>query len=185
MTTKPDDTEKYQTATFGQGCFWCSEAVFQNLKGVISVASGYSGGKSENPSYEDVCSGTTGHAEVIQVVFDPEIISYEELLKAFWNSHDPTTLNRQGNDIGTQYRSVIFYHDQHQKDLAESYKTALDLSGVFSKPVVTEISPFTHFYKAEDYHQQYYILHGQAPYCQFVIRPKLEKFQKVFSDKLK
>jgi len=176
---------KTDTATFGQGCFWCAEATFQQLKGVISVKSGYSGGLTENPSYKEVCSGTTGHAEVCQIVFDPSVISYSTLLQAFWASHDPTTLNRQGNDIGTQYRSVIFYHNSNQKELAETYKKKLNESGAFSAPIVTEISPFSRFYVAEDYHQNYYNLNGEAPYCQFVIKPKLEKFKKVFGDQLK
>jgi peptide-methionine (S)-S-oxide reductase len=180
-----NNSNTYDTATFGQGCFWCAEAIFQDLKGVISVESGYSGGKVENPSYEDVCTGTTGHAESIQVVYDPKVISYEDLLQAFWSSHDPTTLNRQGNDAGTQYRSVIFYHNPKQKELAEKYKVQLNSSGTYKDPVVTEIAPFTHFYKAEDYHQLYYKMHGNAPYCQYVIRPKVEKFHKEFKDKLK
>jgi len=175
-------TGPIETATFGQGCFWCSEAIFQDMKGVLSAVSGYSGGKTLHPSYEQVCSGTTGHAEVIQVVYDPAVISYEQLLKAFWGSHDPTTLNRQGNDVGTQYRSVIFYHTEHQKELAEKYKKELDESGAYNSKIVTEISPFTEFYPAEDYHQQYYKMHGNAPYCQFVIRPKVEKFKKVFGE---
>ena len=139
-------------ATFGSGCFWCSEAVFQRLKGVSSVQSGYSGGHMENPTYEQVCTGETGHAEVIQVEYDPELISYDELLEVFWNMHDPTTLNRQGNDVGTQYRSVIFYHDESQKGLAESYKKRLDASDIWKDPIVTEISPIETFYPAEDYH---------------------------------
>lgn len=173
------------TVTFGAGCFWCVEAVFQQLKGVKSVESGYSGGETDNPTYKEVCTGETGHAEVAQIVYDPKVISFPELLEAFWGSHDPTTLNRQGADQGTQYRSVIFYHDQEQKELAEKYKKELDASGAFRGPIVTEIAPFTKFYKAEDYHQNYYNLNGNAPYCQFVIAPKLEKFKKVFKDKLK
>jgi len=173
------------TATFGEGCFWCCEAVFQELKGIQSVVSGYSGGTVDHPSYEEVCTGTTGHAEVCQITFDPKQISYEDLLEVFWKTHDPTTLNRQGNDIGTQYRSVIFYHNEGQKRLAEHYKAALDSSGAFDSRIVTEISPFTNFFKAEDYHQDYYNEHGSQPYCQFVIRPKVEKFRKVFKEKLK
>ncbi|GAB4150431.1 MAG: peptide-methionine (S)-S-oxide reductase MsrA [Bacteroidia bacterium] len=172
------------TATFGAGCFWCVEAVFQQLKGVISVTSGYSGGSIKNPSYKEVCMGTTGHAEVCQIVYDSNVVSFDELLEVFWQTHDPTTLNRQGNDVGTQYRSVIFYHNEKQKERAEFYKKKLNESGAWDNPVVTEISPFTVFYKAEDYHQNYYNQNGDQPYCQYVIRPKVEKFQKVFKDKL-
>lgn len=173
------------TATFGMGCFWCSEAIFLQLNGVQSVTSGYSGGQVANPSYKEVCSGLTGHAEVVQVAFNPSVVSYDELLHAFWLAHDPTTLNRQGADAGTQYRSVIFYHNDYQKVLAEKYKKELDGSGAFSAPIVTEISSFKVFYKAEDYHQDYYNQNGNAPYCQIVIAPKLEKFRKVFEGKLK
>ena len=176
---------KTETATFGAGCFWCVEAVFQELNGVIKVISGYEGGEIPNPTYKQVCTGATGHAEVIQVIYDPTKITYDELLAAFWQSHDPTTLNRQGNDQGTQYRSVVFYHNQIQKELAEKYKAELDKSGAWSKPVVTEISAATTFYPAEDYHQNYYNLNGSEPYCSYVIRPKLDKFRKVFKDKLK
>jgi peptide-methionine (S)-S-oxide reductase len=173
------------TATFGGGCFWCVEAQFQLLKGVVKVESGYSGGHVKNPAYREVCNGTTGHAEVTQVYYDPKVISYEQLLEAFWQAHDPTTLNRQGNDVGTQYRSAIFYHNVMQKELAETYKKKLDASGAFSGPIVTEISPFTVFYKAENYHQDYFELNGSQPYCQYVIAPKVEKFKKVFDKKLK
>jgi len=176
---------KTETATFGTGCFWCTEAIFQELKGVLKVTSGYSGGTVKNPSYEDVCTGTTGHAECLQVVYDPAVISYDELLEVFWESHDPTSLNRQGNDVGTQYRSVIFYHNAEQKKKAEEYKAKLDKSGAYDKPIVTEISRYAAFYAAEDYHQDYYRLHGSQPYCTFVIRPKVEKFEMVFKDKLK
>jgi len=176
---------KTDTATFGTGCFWCTEAVFQELKGVLKVTSGYSGGTVKNPSYEDVCTGTTGHAECLQIIYDPKVISFDELLEVFWEAHDPTTLNRQGNDVGTQYRSVIFYHNDEQKKKSEEYKIKLDKSGAYNNPVVTEISPFTRFYAAEDYHQDYYRLHGSQPYCTFVIRPKVEKFEKVFKNKLK
>jgi len=179
---KPGITD---TAIFGNGCFWCSEAVFQLLKGVISAESGYSGGTVANPSYKEVCTGLTGHAEVIRVVFDPELISYEELLEAFWASHDPTTLNRQGNDVGTQYRSVIFYLNTAQKAAAEKAKTVLNQEQAFPNPIVTEISPAGPFYPAENYHQEYYDLNGSEPYCTFVIKPKLDKFRKVFHDKLK
>jgi peptide-methionine (S)-S-oxide reductase len=177
-----DETD---TATFGTGCFWCTEAIFQQLEGVLKVSSGYSGGNVPNPSYEAVCTGTTGHAECIQVVYDPQKISYDELLEVFWQTHDPTTLNRQGNDVGTQYRSVIFYHNAAQKEKAEKYKAELNKSGAWDNPVVTEISPFKEFYVAENYHQDYYNQNGSQPYCYYVIRPKLEKFQKVFKSKLK
>ena len=148
--------EKYELATFGSGCFWCTEAIFQSLKGVESVVSGYSGGSVENPSYEQVCSGTTGHAEVTQIQYDPNVISFKKLLEVFWKTHDPTTLNRQGADVGTQYRSAIFYHSEKQRELAEKYKKRLDESGAFPNPIVTEITAFTQFYPAEDYHQNYY-----------------------------
>ena len=176
---------KTDTATFGNGCFWCTEAIFQNLEGVLKVTSGYSGGTVENPTYKEVCEGTTGHAEVIQIVYDPSKITFDELLAAFWQSHDPTTLNRQGNDVGPQYRSVVFYHDAEQKEKAEKYKAELDKSKAFDNPIVTEISPFSKFYVAENYHQDYYNNNGSQPYCYYVIRPKLEKFNKVFKDKLK
>jgi peptide-methionine (S)-S-oxide reductase len=176
---------KYDSATFGAGCFWCVEAVFQQLKGVQSVASGYSGGQIKNPTYKEVCSGLTGHAEVCRIVFDPQIITYKELLEAFWASHDPTTLNRQGADVGTQYRSVVFYHNADQKELAEKYKQRLNEENAFGKPVVTEISELKDYYKAEDYHQNYFNENGDAPYCSFVIEPKLEKFRKAFADKVK
>ena len=179
------NSKTMDTATFGAGCFWCVEAQFQYLEGVISVSSGFSGGHVKNPSYREVCNGTTGHAEVCQVVYDPQKISYDELLYAFWQTHDPTQLNKQGNDEGTQYRSVIFYHNPTQKMLAEKYKKDLDASGAWKEPIVTEISPFTVFYKAEDYHQNYFNANGDAPYCQFVIQPKVEKFKKVFKDHLK
>ena len=172
-------------ATFGGGCFWCTEAVFQDVKGVHKVESGYEGGKVKNPTYKEVCSGLTGHAEVIQISYDPTVITFPELLEIFWSTHDPTTLNRQGGDVGTQYRSVIFYHTKEQKDEAMEYKDRLDKSGAFDAPIVTEISPANVFYKAEDYHQNYYNLNGQAPYCSYVIRPKLEKFKKAFAGKLK
>lgn len=180
-----EQTQTIDTATFGEGCFWCVEASYQQLKGVISVKSGYSGGHVKNPSYKEVCNGTTGHAEVCQIVYDPSVISYADLLEVFWGTHDPTTLNRQGNDIGTQYRSVVFYHNEKQKQQAEAYKAKLDASESFSAPIVTEISPYTAFYEAEDYHQNYYNENGEQPYCRMVIKPKLDKFQKVFKDKIK
>lgn len=173
------------TATLGAGCFWCVEAVFQRLDGVIKVASGYSGGKIKNPTYREVCSGLTDHAEVCQITYDKTKINFKDLLEVFWKTHDPTTLNRQGADAGTQYRSVIFYHNNEQKELAEKYKADLNKSGAFANQVVTEISPFTTFYVAEDYHQNYFNLNGKEPYCQYVIQPKLDKFEKVFKDKMK
>ena len=172
-------------ATFANGCFWCTEAIFQQLEGVKKVTSGYSGGHVANPTYEQVCEKNTGHAEALQIVYDPAVISFDELLEVFWKTHDPTTLNRQGNDVGPQYRSVIFYHDNTQKEKAEAYKAELDKSGAWSNPVLTAIEPFKNFYVAEDYHQNYFKLNGKAPYCQYVIRPKLEKFEKIFKDKLK
>ncbi|TND10559.1 MAG: peptide-methionine (S)-S-oxide reductase [Bacteroidetes bacterium] len=184
-TTMNDSAKTTDTATFGAGCFWCVEAVFQQMKGVISVASGYSGGTVKNPSYKEVCMGTTGHAEVCQLVYDPKQVSYAELLEVFWGTHDPTTLNRQGADAGTQYRSAIFYHNETQKQTAEQYKKQLNDSKTWPNPVVTEISPFSVFYKAEDYHQDYFNQNGDQPYCQFVVRPKVEKFQKNFKDKMK
>ncbi|MEX0711062.1 MAG: peptide-methionine (S)-S-oxide reductase MsrA [Pirellulales bacterium] len=177
--------ERLEKATFGCGCFWCTEAVFQRLKGVHSVASGYSGGGLPNPTYGDVCSGTTGHAEVIQVSFDPNVISYAELLEVFWKTHDPTTLNRQGNDVGTQYRSVVFYHSDEQREQAEHIKRKLDESGAWGAPIVTEIAPLAAFYPAESYHQNYYNDNPRQPYCSVVIGPKLDKVKKVFQDKLK
>lgn len=173
------------TITLGAGCFWCVEAVFQELNGVVSVTSGYMGGHVKNPSYKEVCAGTTGHAEVAQVVFDPAVVSVDEILEVFWQTHDPTTLNRQGADVGTQYRSAVFYHNDLQRQRAEHYKAELDRSGAFRGPIVTEITPATTFYVAEDYHQNYYAENGEQGYCQMVIRPKLEKFRKVFANKLK
>jgi peptide-methionine (S)-S-oxide reductase len=174
-----------QQATFGAGCFWCTEAVFQNLKGVNKVVSGYMGGHTTNPTYADICNGDTGHAEVIQVDFDPDIISFSELLLVFFKTHDPTTLNRQGNDMGTQYRSVIFYQDQRQKKEAHDMIDRLTKELVFDRPIVTEVSPVTDFYEAEDYHQNYFNQNSDKPYCAFVIQPKLGKFTKEFKDKIK
>ena len=162
-----------EKATFGAGCFWCVEAVFERQEGVTSVVSGYAGGERPNPTYEQVCSGATGHAEVAQITFDPSKVSYEQLLELFWTAHDPTTLNRQGNDVGDQYRSAIFYHDETQKALAEKSKKAAQSH--FKDSIVTEISPLTQFYPAENYHQDYYRNNADAPYCRFVIKPKLEK----------
>lgn len=172
-------------ATFGNGCFWCTEAIFRELRGVESVRSGYSGGHTDNPSYKEVCTGDTGHAEVVRIEYDADAISFEEILEVFWKTHDPTTLNRQGNDVGTQYRSVIFYHDEGQRQIAEDYKNQLGNAGIWSDPIVTEITPFEKFYPAEDYHDNYLASHGNEPYCAFVVRPKVEKFKKAFSDKLK
>lgn len=172
-------------ATFGAGCFWCVEACFSELKGVISVNSGYSGGQLENPTYKQVCEGTTGHAEVARVVYEDEIINYDQLLEVFWFVHDPTQLNRQGGDIGTQYRSVVFYHDEMQQMLAEKYKGKLSAEGVWEKPIVTEISPLINFYPAEDYHSNYFARNPDQPYCSAVVRPKVEKFRKVFGERLK
>jgi peptide-methionine (S)-S-oxide reductase len=174
-----------QVATFANGCFWCTEAIFQNVDGVEKVVSGYMGGKVKNPTYKEVCTGQTGHAEVIQLTYDPKKVSYDELLEIFWKTHDPTTLNRQGADVGTQYRSAVFYHNDEQKRLAEKYKKELTAAEVFDQPIVTEITPASVFYKAEDYHQNYYNLNGDAPYCAMVIQPKVEKFKKVFKEKLK
>jgi peptide-methionine (S)-S-oxide reductase len=177
--------DKLQTATFGAGCFWCVEAVFVELKGVNSVLPGYSGGFTKNPAYKEVCNGTTGHAEVAQIEFDPQIISFKELLEVFWMTHDPTTLNQQGADVGTQYRSVIFYHNESQKEEAEFYKQKMEEEKVYPNPIVTEIVPFDVFYEADNYHNDYYENNPDQGYCKFVIRPKVEKFKKAFSEKLK
>ncbi|MGD1007481.1 MAG: peptide-methionine (S)-S-oxide reductase MsrA [Ignavibacteriaceae bacterium] len=180
-----NSTTKLDIATFGSGCFWCTETIFDGLKGVHSVVSGYSGGNIPNPSYEAVCSGKTGHAEVCQITYDPQIISYDELLEIFWKTHNPTTLNQQGNDIGTQYRSVIYYHNEEQKKKAEHYKDELNKTGAWNNPVVTEITVFSKFYKAEEYHQHYFARNPYQGYCSFIIAPKVEKFRKVFKNKLK
>jgi len=172
-------------ATFGAGCFWCTEAVFLNVKGVKKVVSGYAGGKIKNPTYRDICSGLTGHAEVTQITFDPSEISFTELLEVFWNTHDPTTLNKQGADEGTQYRSVVFYHDGQQQLAAEAYKKQLESSKMFKNPIVTEITALNNYYPAEDYHQNYFELNPNQSYCQYVVRPKVEKFKKQFEEKLK
>lgn len=170
--------------TFGLGCFWCSEAIFKCLKGVESVKSGYSGGKVVNPTYEQVCLGNTGHAEVVQITYDPNTIGYNELLEIFWKTHDPTTLNRQGNDVGTQYRSCIFYHNDEQKRHAEAYKNKLTNYKIWSMPIVTEISPLINFYPAEKYHDDYLNRNRGQPYCSLVVAPKVEKFKKIFRKKL-
>jgi peptide-methionine (S)-S-oxide reductase len=172
-------------ATFANGCFWCTEAIFARLNGVKSVVPGYSGGIVENPSYEQVCAGTTGHAEVAQIEFDPNVISYEKLLDVFWHTHDPTTLNRQGNDVGTQYRSAIFHHNDEQKQIAEKSKKEFEDRHVFGDPIVTEIVPLIKFYPAEEYHKKYYDQNKNAPYCRFVIDPKVEKMLKQYGNELK
>jgi peptide-methionine (S)-S-oxide reductase len=177
--------EGKEIATLGGGCFWCTEAVFQKLNGVETVQSGFSGGHVEAPSYKDVVTGTTGHAEVIHILFDPAAISYGELLDVFFETHDPTTLNRQGADVGPQYRSAIFYHNDIQRTQAEEKVAELEREKVFKQPIVTEITEFANFYEAEDYHTNYFELNGNQPYCQFVIRPKVDKFQKQYKDKLK
>ena len=184
-TAAVPDEGKLAEATFGGGCFWCTDAVFLELKGVVSVEAGYCGGTVDNPTYQQVGTGGTGHAEVSHIKYDPTLLPYETLLEAFWKTHDPTTLNRQGNDVGPQYRSVIFYHDEAQQKLAEEYKAKLDASGAFKDPIVTEISPFTKLYVAEKYHQNYFGLNPEDRYCRAVLVPKLEKFRAVFADKLK
>ncbi|WP_200979502.1 peptide-methionine (S)-S-oxide reductase MsrA [Echinicola sp. 20G] len=176
---------KMDTATFAAGCFWCTEAQFLQLEGVSKVVSGYTGGTVKNPTYKQVCTGNTGHAEAVSIIYDPSVISYDELLEAFFVSHDPTQLNRQGNDIGTQYRSAIFYHSPAQKEKAEYYIKKLNEENIYPKKIVTQVAPMKVFYVAEDYHQNYYNLNKEQGYCQFVITPKLEKFKKVFKDKLK
>ena len=185
-TTNESSTAITETATFANGCFWCTEAIFEQLDGVISAVSGYTGGTVKNPTYKAVTTGETGHAEALEIVYDPAKISFDELLEVFWETHDPTTLNRQGGDVGTQYRSGIFYHNEEQKQKAEKYKAELNKSGAFDNPIVTEITAFSKFYPAENYHQEYFENNeNNNPYCKVVIRPKVEKFRKVFKDKLK
>ncbi|MCY3681504.1 MAG: peptide-methionine (S)-S-oxide reductase MsrA [Gemmatimonadetes bacterium] len=174
-----------ETATLGGGCFWCVEAIYQDVIGVHKVVSGYAGGTVENPTYGEVCSGTTGHAEVVQIAFDPTVISFEEILFIFWRTHDPTTLNRQGNDVGTQYRSVIYYHDEQQKRIAEQSIAETDASDLWADPIVTEIAPLPIFYEGEAYHQNYFVDNPYQPYCIFVINPKVQKFRKSFRNKLR
>ena len=176
--TEKTTIETIEQATFGAGCFWCVEAVFERLDGVVDVRSGYTGGITNNPTYEEICTGKTGHAEVIQVDYEPNLISYEKLLNIFWKSHDPTTLNRQGADTGTQYRSAIFYHSEKQKETADKSKENVDKSDLYTDPIVTEIAPLTKFYIAENYHQDYFRINKNAPYCQLVIKPKLDKLYK-------
>lgn len=187
LTTMQDTTRKdnLEVATLGGGCFWCIEAVFDELKGVEKSVSGYMGGTKDNPTYEEVCTGRTGHAEVINVYFDPKVVSYDDILRVFFHVHDPTTLNRQGNDIGTQYRSVIFYYNDAQKESAKKIIEEIEKSQLWNNKIVTEVTNFARFYPAEDYHQEYYKLNGRAPYCQFVITPKMKKFRTEFKDKLK
>ena len=180
-----ENDKNLEIATLANGCFWCTEAIFSRVVGIKSVIPGYSGGKTSKPSYEQVCTGTTGHAETIQIEYDPKIISFERILDIFWHTHDPTTLNRQGNDVGTQYRSAIFYHDENQKNIAEKFKKELEKEGVFEDPIVTEIVPFSNFYPAEDYHKEYYENNRNAPYCSFVIDPKIQKLLQKYSDKIK
>ncbi len=177
--------DKSEIATFANGCFWCSEAIFERLKGVKSVLPGYSGGIVENPSYDQVCTGKTGHAESIQIEFDPKVLPFEKILDIFWHTHDPTTLNRQGNDVGTQYRSAIFYHNQKQKEIAEKSKRDLEKEGVYKDSIVTEITPFREFYVAEDYHKNYYDNHQYAPYCNFIIDPKVRKLLMKYGNHVK
>ncbi|MCO6501119.1 MAG: peptide-methionine (S)-S-oxide reductase MsrA [Vicingus serpentipes] len=184
-TSKNFQTKNMDTITFGAGCFWCVEAIFESLKGVEKVVSGYAGGSVKNPSYKEVCTGSTGHAEVCQLTYNPEVISLKELLEVFWQTHDPTTLNRQGGDVGTQYRSAIFYHTLEQKHIAESYLKTLNDEKAFPNPIVTEITAINNFYPAEDYHQNYFEQNGDQPYCRAVVRPKLDKFKKIFKEKLK
>ncbi|MEC7934999.1 MAG: peptide-methionine (S)-S-oxide reductase MsrA [Candidatus Neomarinimicrobiota bacterium] len=170
--------KEMQKATFGAGCFWCVEAVFERLEGVVDVIPGYSGGHKNNPTYKEICTGMTGHAEVAQITFDPKVITFDDLLNMFWKSHDPTTRNRQGNDIGTQYRSAIFYHNNEQKTIAEKSKKKVDNSNIFSNPIVTEITKLEKFWVAEDYHNNYYNNNMNQPYCKFIIKPKLDKLFK-------
>lgn len=173
-------------ATLGGGCFWCTEAIYERTEGIVAVESGYSGGHVENPTYEQVCTKTTGHAEVIRIQYDPAVITYAEILDIFWRTHNPTTLNRQGNDVGPQYRSVIFYHNDEQRQIAEKSLAETDASDLWSDPIVTVIEPLTNYYVAEDYHQNYFKNNGDKnPYCMFVVKPKVEKFEKQFKDRLK
>ena len=179
------NSDKLETIYLGEGCFWCTEAFFQRVNGVVSVESGYGGGFVENPTYEQVCDKNTGHVELAKIVFDPAVVSIDEILEIFWKTHDPTTPNQQGNDVGPQYRSAVFYHNEHQKQLAEKYIKDLDASGAWNKPIITEVTAFTKFYAAENYHQNYYNNNTNQGYCRYVIGPKLEKFEKVFKAKLK
>ena len=175
-----------ESAIFGTGCFWCTEAIFQDVKGIESVVSGYAGGHVENPTYEQVCEKTTGHAEVVNITYDSSVISYQELLEIFWVTHDPTTLNRQGNDVGPQYRSAIFYKNEEQHEIALASKSAIEASGVWDDPIVTEITPLSNYFEAEEYHQNYFKRVGERnPYCVYVVSPKVQKFKKLFAERLK
>lgn len=185
MNSEKISETKIDTAIFGAGCFWCVEAVFQQIKGVEKVESGYTGGTVKNPSYKEVCTGQTGHAEVCRILYNPDEVTFEELLEVFWGSHDPTTINRQGNDVGTQYRSAIFYTNENQRVTAEQWKKKLNEEKAFENPVVTEIVPEKEFYAAEDYHQNYFNENGEQPYCALIIKPKIDKVKKVFAAKLK
>jgi peptide-methionine (S)-S-oxide reductase len=185
MSNSAEVSRNLEVITLASGCFWCTEAVFKRVNGVVSVVSGYSGGSIDKPTYEQVCSGRTGHAEAVQVQFDPSVVSLEQILEIFFYTHDPTTLNRQGNDVGTQYRSAIFYDSQRQKDIATKLKNELDSKGIYSNPIVTEITPFRNFYQAEEYHKDYYDNNRSAPYCNYVIDPKVNKLLTKFSSKLK
>jgi peptide-methionine (S)-S-oxide reductase len=185
MRGRIDMTKRLETATFAGGCFWCVEAVFRRLKGVESVVPGYTGGDVPNPTYRDVCTGETGHAEAVRIVFDPDVVSFGELLEVFWTTHDPTTRNRQGADVGTQYRSAVFYEDERQREIAEESKRWAEAEKIWHDPIVTEIVPVTAFYEAESYHREYYEGNRLQPYCQLVISPKIAKLRKKFAEKLK
>ena len=182
---RPNYQGKMEAATLGGGCFWCIEAAFDDIRGVVNVESGYAGGTTASPTYEQVCTGTTGHAEVVQVTFDPNIISFKEILEIFFTAHDPTTLNRQGADVGNQYRSVIFYHNKKQKEVAEQVIAELNAAKVWDDPIVTQVEPFKNFYKAEEYHRKYFSRHPKAPYCRTIIAPKIAKLRKKYREKLK
>ena len=179
------NSKDVELATLAGGCFWCTEAIFNKIQGIKSILPGYTGGRIKNPSYEQVCSGNTGHAEAVQIQFDPKIISFEKILDIFWNTHDPTTLNRQGNDVGTQYRSAIFYHNNRQKEIAEKSKNVLNEKQVYRNPVVTEITSFNDFFAAEEYHKNYYEKNSNEPYCSFVISPKIRKLSQKYGDEIK
>jgi len=177
--------KELKKATLGGGCFWCTEAVYKELNGVVDVVPGYSGGNIKNPAYREVCTGRTGHAEVVQISYNPEVVSYKEILEVFFMTHDPTTLNRQGNDVGTQYRSAVFYHDEYQKETAEEVIRYFEKENIYNQPIVTEVAPFETFYKAEDYHKDYFERNEDQPYCQFIVAPKVAKFKKIFKNKIK
>lgn len=185
MNTNKEQENNYETATLGGGCFWCTEAVYKEMKGVVKVVPGYSGGHIKNPAYREVTSGRTGHAEVVQITFDTQVASFSDILEVFFMTHDPTTLNRQGNDVGTQYRSAVFYHNDDQKQTAEKVIDLFEKENVYDDPIVTEVTQFDAFYLAEDYHHNYFARNKNQPYCQFVVAPKVEKFKKVFKEKLK